>query len=134
MIKSFGRDLAREADKDNPVELGTAYAMRTWSVLTLAAWEISRQATGSQLQEPTRQRAPARVDQTQQSDDEIDWDKESDDEDIPGADEASQIERFVSESHAYKVFRNTLLEFAHKPYEKRVSASLNDTVIGESAS
>jgi hypothetical protein len=46
--------------------------------------------------------------------------------------ELTQVRDFLLDSEAYASLKSRLLDFAHHPYESRISMAIGDTVIGES--
>ena len=126
MIKTFGRDLRAEAG--DSAERRVAAAMQTRRISTHVAQEIM---TKAEAPRPSSCRA-AECSEWMNEEQHSDTSTESADEDEVALtrepEDEAKIRNFVLGSDACMQFKRTLLDFVHKPYEKRVMAALDSSV------
>lgn len=123
MIKTFGKDLRAEAG--DIAEHRVAAAMQTRRISTHVAHEIVMKLDGSQCDRQN----PIRTIELTQDDQQSDASTESAEEDevvsAEQPDDEAKIRDFILNSEACMRFRRTLLDFVHKPYEKRIMAAVD---------
>jgi hypothetical protein len=126
MIKTFGKALRVEADTST--ERGIAVAMQTRRISTHVAREIMMGVEGPRPRDHRTEERSEQMDEEQHSDASTD----SADEDEVGLtqepEDEANIRNFILESEACMQFKRTLLDFVHKPYEKRIMTALNSSL------
>lgn len=126
MIKTFGKALRAEAD--TITERRIAAAMQTRRISTHVAQEIMTRADAPR---PSSCR-PAEDSEWLNEEQHSDTSTESADEDevvlTQEPEDEVKIRNFVFGSDACMQFKRTLLDFVHKPYEKRIMAALDSSL------
>ena len=126
MIKTFGKALRTEAD--TITERRIAAAMQTRRISTNVAQEI---ITRAEAPRPSSCR-PAERSEWMNEEQHSDTSTESADEDevvlTQEPEDEAKIRDFVLGSDACMQFKRTLLDFVHKPYEKRIMAALHSSL------
>jgi hypothetical protein len=123
MIKTFGMELRTEAT--SPIEFRAAVAMQTRSVSTHVAREMMVRASGTQPRPDHVTYACEPTNDDQQSDVSIESADEDEDASNEGPEHESEIRSFILDSNACLRFKNSLVEFVHKPYEGRIMSALS---------
>lgn len=126
MIKTFGKALRAEAD--TVTERRIAAAMQTRRISTHVAQEIMTRADAPS---PSSCR-PAEDSKWLNEEQHSDTSTDSADEDevvlTQEPEDEAKIRNFVLGSDACIQFKRTLLDFVHKPYEKRIMAALDSSL------
>jgi hypothetical protein len=126
MIKTFGKSLRAEAGTF--AERRIAVAMQTRSISTHVAREITMGVESPRPRDRRTEERSEQMDEGQHSDASTD----SVDEDEVGLtqepEDEANIRNFILDSEACVQFKRTLLDFVHKPYEKRVMTALNSSL------
>lgn len=126
MIKTFGKALRAEAD--TITERRIAAAMQTRRISTHVAQKIMTRADAPR---PSSCR-PAECSEWMHEEQHSDTSTESADEDevvlTQEPEDEAKIRDFVLGSDACMQFKRTLLDFVHKPYEKRIMAALDSSL------
>ncbi|GAB7333727.1 hypothetical protein MBLNU13_g05263t2 [Cladosporium sp. NU13] len=126
MIKTFGKSLRAEAD--TMTEHRIAAAMQTRKISTHVAQEIM---TRAKVPRPSSCR-PAECSEWMNEEQHSDTSTESADEDevvlTQEPEDEAKIRIFVLDSAACLQFKRTLLDFVHKPYEKRILTALDSSL------
>lgn len=126
MIKTFGKALRAEAD--TVTERRIAAAMQTRRISTHVAQELLTRADAPR---PSSCR-PAEDSECLNEEQHSDTSTESADEDevvlTQEPEDEAKIRNFVLGSDACMQFKRTLLDFVHKPYEKRIMAALDSSL------
>ena len=123
MIQTFGMELRTEAT--SPIQSRTAVAMQTRSVSTHVAREMMIRVVGPQSKPDHVTYACELTNDDQQSDASIESADEDDDASNEGPEHEAEIRSFILDSHACLRFKNSLVEFVHKPYEGRIMSALS---------
>jgi hypothetical protein len=141
MIKTFGKELKFEAK--GPLEIGTAHALQTRRISTHAARELVIRSKALVDDETDISLARA-VDEKEgyanlelddlnlSSDGSVDSAEEDDGSELEVDQKLTQVSEFLLNSQAYASLKSRLLDFAHRPYEMRISMAIGDTVVGQS--
>jgi hypothetical protein len=144
LIKTFGKELKLEAK--GPLETGTAQALQTRRISTHAARELVTRSVAlvddetenshirhDKAMDGEEGRALLGLDDGDPSSDvSVDSAEEDDGNGLKVDQELTQVRDFLLDSEAYASLKSRLLDFAHHPYESRISMAIGDTVIGES--
>lgn len=144
LINGFGTELRAEAT--GPLQKGTARALQTRRISTHAARGLVERMAAlldsgkgiahvprdKLLDDKDLYRHAASDDQGLASDASVDSADEEDDDELKGDQELTQVREFLLESEAYSSLKSRLLDFAHQPYDMRVSEAIGNTAIDES--
>jgi hypothetical protein len=144
LIKTFGKELKLEA-KD-PLDTGTAQALQTRRISTHAARELvicSKALVGDETDTSCVRHSKAMDgeegrallgldDRDSSSDASVDSAEEDDGNELEFDHKLTQVREFLLDSHAYASLKSRLMDFAHYPYETRISMAIGETALGES--
>lgn len=143
LIKTFGQNLKAEAEGSE--QMGAARALQTRRISTHAAHELVARseallhdkdnASHTQLDKSSSEKGrddhvepdeqDALSDASMDSADEVEDAEQSTDENL------TRIRESLLASNAYASLKDRLLEFAHQPYQKRISNAVGADAIGE---
>ena len=126
MIKTFGKSLKAEADTFT--ERRIAAAMQTRRISTHVAHEIMARTEGPRSSCRRTVDASERVNEEQHSDTSTDSADEDEVVLTQEPEDEAKIRNFVLDSDACMQFKRTLLDFVHKPYEKRIMTALDSSL------
>jgi hypothetical protein len=143
-MKAFGKELKLEAK--GPLESGTAQALQTRRISTHAVRELVTRSKAliddetktshvrhDKAVEGEEGRALLGLhDRDSSSDASVDSAEEDDGNELEIDQKLTQVREFLLDSHAYASLKSRLMDFAHHPYEMRISMAIGDTVVGES--
>jgi hypothetical protein len=130
LIQHFGKDLRSEVS--DKIQLDVAKAMKTPKLSSYAAQSMMGHVQGSfpkstSVQAP--QTGPNEDMDPDFNDDSSDALDEDDEEELWST-EYRYIHEFLYHSEAYSIFKAQLLDFVHKPYEKRILSAIGSDVVG----
>jgi hypothetical protein len=130
MIQHLGNDLKSEAD--DKIQLDTSRALKTRKLSKHAARLVVHHMNGTMAEPATKKSSRLDLDDVitlesgGSSSDSLDEDDEKD----LSTTEYRDIHNFLVNSRAYDTFKADLLEFMHKPYERRVLSAIGRHVVG----
>jgi hypothetical protein len=113
LIQQFGRDLR--------IQLDVARAMKTPKLSSYAAKSVIRHIQGT---------VNPGIDMDPNSGGDSSDALDEDDEEELWSTEYRYIHEFLYHSEAYSIFRADLLDFVHKPYEKRILSAIGSDLVG----
>jgi hypothetical protein len=129
MIQHLGNDLKSEAD--DKIQLDTSRALKKRKLSSHAARLVVHHMDGTMAEPATKESSRPNLDNFMldsggSSSDSLDEDDEKD----LSTTEYHDIHDFLVNSRAYDTFKADLLEFMHKPYERRVLSAIGRHVVG----
>jgi hypothetical protein len=134
LIQHFGKDLRSEVS--DKIQLDVARAMKTPKLSSYAAQSVMRHmgvTAPNSASVPPTQNDPDNDMERNSSDDSSDA-LDDDDEKELWSTEYRHIHDFLYHSEAYIIFRAGLLDFVHKPYEKRILSAIGSDLVGSAGS
>jgi hypothetical protein len=130
LIGHFGRDLKSEVS--DKIQLDVAKAMKTPKLSSYAAQSMMQHLQGS-FPKSTSVQAPQtgpNEDMDPDSNDDSSDVLDQDDEEELWSTEYRYIHDFLYHSEAYSTFKANLLDFVHRPYEKRIQSAIGSDLVG----
>jgi hypothetical protein len=130
LIQHFGKDLRSEVS--DKIQLDVARAMKTAKLSSYAAHWVMRHmgiTLPNSASVPPTQNGPDNDVEPNSSDDSSDA-LDDDDEEELWSTEYRHIHDFLYHSEAYSIFKAGLLDFVHKPYEKRILSTIGSDLVG----
>jgi len=127
LVRTFGKGLGIAAN--NPIEAAIARAMQTQKCSNDAAREILSITVASAPKLPKQPVYLGMAGHQEQSDVSLDSaDEAEEDEDIPAIEDVKIATDFLLDSEAYFSFKESLLDFANKPYEQRLLTNMRERI------
>ena len=129
MIQHLGRNLQSEVD--DKIQLDTSRALKTRR-LSLHAAQLIVQHMERGMARPARERSSTEQDDdtSLSSDDSSSESLDEDDEKDLSTTEYQDIHDFLVKSEAYRTYKAGLLDFMHRPYERRMSIAIGRDAVG----